>query len=167
MGGPFREVLREAALELCHEEPEGGALRLFIRSPNASGTEEDSYFRDCWIPRPAASDPKSLRGFFFAGRLMGAALRSGDPFEVSLAPTVWRQLLREPVGALSDLALFDQARGSGGTASCARCLLPGVLSVLRAAWNLLLISMMNFLILAGRGWAACGGRSPAPRGVAR
>lgn len=62
------------------------------------------------VPRPTASDADSLRRFFFLGRLMGIALRSGNPLEVALAPTVWLHLVRERPSSLGDLALVDKVR---------------------------------------------------------
>lgn len=104
-GGLFRESIRDMAGDLCHEDPEGGALKLLIKVPNAA---TGSINCDCWLPRPSANTPLDLERFCFLGKLLGCAIRSGNPLAVNLPPVVFKLLLFEPAG-LRDLADVDQA----------------------------------------------------------
>lgn len=122
-GGASRAALRDAALDLCFEptaeaaaeaaaaglappQP-GGALRLLVRAPGsgAGGSAKLQHQAAAvWVPQPAAVDDRSLAHFRFLGLLLGACLRTGNVFEADLAPSVWKQLVGEPLG-ISDLLL--------------------------------------------------------------
>jgi hypothetical protein len=102
-GGPYREVLRAVALELCpSSEGVASAAPLFRETPNGGA----------WMPLPlpaaAADASEAVRLLRFVGCLAGACLRAGEPLEVAWPPLLWKQLLRQRVG-LADLAGVDAA----------------------------------------------------------
>mmetsp|Transcript_4802 Transcript_4802/g.11584 ORF Transcript_4802/g.11584 Transcript_4802/m.11584 type:complete len:429 (+) Transcript_4802:1012-2298(+) len=100
LGGPFREAIAEACLDLS-----SGAASLLCPTPNAASGV--GAHRDAWLPKPAAASARELRLFEFIGALVGSALRHDEPLmDLQLAPPVWRAL-RSGVQTSSELALRE------------------------------------------------------------
>ncbi len=91
-GGPYRECISQMAAEL-HA---GGSspLCLFLACPNAQSNVGVN--RDRFLPNPLARSPEDLLMFEFIGRLMGCAMRTSNPFVLSLPSLVWKVLVGEP-----------------------------------------------------------------------
>jgi Ran GTPase-activating protein (RanGAP) involved in mRNA processing and transport len=110
-GGPFRDSLRAVAAELCRAPGEDGIarcpLRLFVRAPNAD--QQHAFFTDAFLPRPGRLDEPTETRLRFVGAIMGGCLVTGNPLELTLAPYVWKALLREERFTIHDLAAMDAA----------------------------------------------------------
>jgi len=114
-GGPFREVLNQAIDELMEAEPAaageppGCALSLLQPTPNARLGGAAAECADCRMPSTAASlSGEEAEGCLFLGRLIGAAVRTGNLLPLRLPPLTWKQLLGCKLG-LADLAEVDKA----------------------------------------------------------
>ncbi len=152
-GGPFRDTLRDLAVELCAEDlasAAASALRLFVRVRNA--TLDGAFGGDCFLPAVAPHSAVQLRSFEFLGRLMGGCLRIDNPLELTLAPPVWKALLGERCDSLHDLSACDEAQAKhlAAMASCARDSWPAQLT-----WD-------GVRDHAGRLYAAAAARRGAP-----
>lgn len=93
----------ESIAEMC-DELQNGSLPLLIQTPN--GRDDTGVNRDCFIINPAATSHSHLNMFRFLGALMGIAVRTGSPINLSLAPPVWKQLVGLPL-SLNDLSEID------------------------------------------------------------
>lgn len=113
VGGPYRETLSCLCRELMHMAGSGGegggdsgaGLSLFAPSANRRtgvGARQDS----CVI-HPHPSLAVSLNMYRFVGRLMGAALRSGEPVSLHLSTVVWKALVGEALVWQEDLPHVD------------------------------------------------------------
>jgi hypothetical protein len=102
-GGPYSEILSQIATEL-----QSSRLPLFMLSPN--GTQNVGASRERWIAVPSAAraSPVCARMYGFAGRMLGVALRSKEALDLTLASTVWKALVKEPLDR-PDLAAVDEA----------------------------------------------------------
>jgi len=58
------------------------SLPLFV--PTANNRTQVGQNQDRFVPNPDASSPLALQMFEFLGRLMGVAIRSKNPLELSL-----------------------------------------------------------------------------------
>jgi hypothetical protein len=99
MGGPYRESWLMFA-----EELQSPALPLLIRCPNS--THATGQNRDRWVMNPRAISPTCTAMLVFLGKLMGMALRTGEPLPFSLASLVWKQLVQQRA-TLDDLEAVD------------------------------------------------------------
>ena len=93
----------ESIAEMC-DELQNGSVPLLIQTPN--GRDDTGVNRDCFIINPTATSPIHLNMFRFLGALMGIAVRSGSPVNLSIAPPVWKQLVGMPL-TLTDLSEID------------------------------------------------------------
>lgn len=93
----------ESIAEMC-DELQTGFLPLLIQTPN--GRDDTGVNRDCFIINPVTTSHIHLNMFRFLGALMGIAVRTGSPINLSLAPPVWKQLVGIPL-SLSDLSEID------------------------------------------------------------
>lgn len=89
-GGPYREVLSMASDELMST-----ILPLFVLCPN--GRDNVGQNMDRYVPNPSATDATSLAMFEFLGQLMGVAIRTKCPLELSLPSLVWKPLVGHAV----------------------------------------------------------------------
>ena len=89
-GGLYRDSLDRMCREL-----QSSALSLFIPTPNAR--EQIGSNRHHFVPNPAARSPTELSMFRFLGRLMGAAMRTGELLFLDLPSIVWKPLVDEAV----------------------------------------------------------------------
>ncbi|RWS18631.1 E3 ubiquitin-protein ligase HERC2-like protein, partial [Leptotrombidium deliense] len=80
----------ESIAEMC-DELQNGSLMLLILTPN--GRDESGTNRDCFIFNPCSKSSLELKMFRFLGVLMGIAIRTGSPLNLSLAEPVWSQLV--------------------------------------------------------------------------
>lgn len=99
----------ESICEMCEELQLPNLLPLLIATPN--GRNETGVNRDCFILNPRAllqSNSEVTRSNLrFLGVLIGIAVRTGSPLSLSLAPTVWKQLVGMTLTA-NDLSEIDQ-----------------------------------------------------------
>ena len=98
-GGGYSESIAEVCDEL-----QNGSLPLLIQTPN--GRDDTGVNRDCFIINPTATSHIHINMFRFLGVIMGIAVRTGSPINLSLAPPVWKQLVGLPL-TLSDLSEMD------------------------------------------------------------
>ena len=98
----------ESVVEICEELQHPNLLQLLISTPNGKNTTGVN--QDCFILNPGllqqANSEAHHRNFSFLGVLLGIAIRSGAPLSLSLAPTVWKQLVGVPLN-VGDLAEID------------------------------------------------------------
>eukprot|EP00658_Telonema_sp_P-2_P083674 TRINITY_DN9125_c0_g1_i3.p1 TRINITY_DN9125_c0_g1~~TRINITY_DN9125_c0_g1_i3.p1 ORF type:complete len:580 (-),score=74.35 TRINITY_DN9125_c0_g1_i3:228-1967(-) len=106
-GGPFREHISDICAELMSD-----TLPLFV--PTANNVNNAGECREGFVPRAGATSLRHATMFRFVGRMMGGALRNGEPLNLYLPRLFWKKLLRCPVG-LSDVASMDQ--------TCVQCIL--------------------------------------------
>ncbi len=100
-GGPYRESMSYICQELHSEQI---TLSLFIPCPNArEGTGQNI---DQWIPNPSAVDVVSLAQYEFVGKLMGVAIRTGEPLNLNVSSFFWKQMVGAPLES-RDLFSFD------------------------------------------------------------
>ena len=76
-GGPYRESIAQLSQEL--QSPQ---LPLLV--PVANHRNQVDQNQDRWVPNPNASSPVALKMFEFLGQLMGVAVRTLNPLELSL-----------------------------------------------------------------------------------
>lgn len=100
VGGPYREHLSEMCAELC-----SSALPLFI--PSANNAHNTGTHRESLVPNPSATRPLHLSMYVFLGRLMGGAMRGGEPLNLMFPPLFWKLLLQEHVSHV-DLDCVDR-----------------------------------------------------------
>lgn len=93
----------ESIAEMC-DELQNGSLPLLMQTPN--GRDDTGVNRDCFIINPMAGSHMHLNMLRFLGALMGIAIRTGSPINLSLAPPVWKQLVGLPL-CLGDLSEID------------------------------------------------------------
>ena len=99
VGGPFREHLTAICAELMSP-----ALDLFIPAPNQ--VHNVGVDRDAWIPNPSAVSSLQLDMFRFLGRIMGGALRIGEPLSLYFPRAVWKALAFRRLSG-KDVASWD------------------------------------------------------------
>lgn len=85
------------------EELQDGSLPLLVQTPNGRG--ESGTSRDCFILNPNATTDLHLKMFNFLGMLLGIAIRTGSPLNLSLVEPIWKLLVDLPltVGDLSEM----------------------------------------------------------------
>ena len=93
----------ESIAEMC-DELQNGSLPLLIQTPN--GRDDTGVNRDCFIINPAATSHIHLSMFRFLGALLGIAIRTGSPINLSLAPPIWKLLVGLQL-SLDDLSEID------------------------------------------------------------
>ena len=93
----------ESVAEIC-DELQNGSVPLLIQTPN--GRDDTGVNRDCFIINPFATSHIHLNMFRFLGALMGIAVRTGQPINLIIAPSVWKQLVGMSL-TLSDLTEID------------------------------------------------------------
>ena len=94
----------EAVSEMCSELSTFG-VPVLIMTPN--GRCDTGVNKDCLILNPNhIPGPDGMKMFTFLGTLMGIAMRTKAPLNLNLAPTVWCQLVGQPLN-LGDLAEID------------------------------------------------------------
>eukprot|EP00960_Hanusia_phi_P046650 757948-Hanusia_phi.AAC.1 len=103
-GGPYRECLSS-----CCSELEAGKLSLLIPCPNKQegGTLPH---QDKLIPSPSSTSPHHLCFFEFLGRMMGSAVRTGMPLDLSFPPLFWKMLVQQQT-LNADLVQIDTMTG--------------------------------------------------------
>jgi hypothetical protein len=106
-GGPFREHISDICAELMSD-----TLPLFV--PTANNVNNAGECREGFVPRAGATSLRHATMFRFVGRMMGGALRNGEPLNLYLPRLFWKKLLRCPV-SLPDVASVDQ--------TCVQCIL--------------------------------------------
>jgi hypothetical protein len=100
VGGPYREHLNEMCNELMSRK-----LGLFV--PTANHVHNSGTHRDAYVPSPSATSPLHKSMFLFIGRLMGGAMRGGEPLNLFLPTLFWKQLAMEAVSEV-DLESVDR-----------------------------------------------------------
>lgn len=98
-GGPYNEVMSA----VC-EELQSPYLPLLVQCAN--GIHNLGNNRDAWLPSPC-SKPHHLSMFLFLGKLLGVAIRTNLPLNLSLAPFFWKRLIFDPLTSL-DIKSFDE-----------------------------------------------------------
>lgn len=98
-GGPFRDSIVNIVAEM-----ESGLVPLLIKSPN--NRNEHGPNRDCFVLDPSSKSPSHLLMFKYLGAFIAFGILSKQPVPLNLAPSVWKQILGEPL-LLSDLNSFD------------------------------------------------------------
>jgi len=93
-GGLYRECLTEISKELMSP-----SLGVFIPSPNSK--QDTGRNRDTFVPAPLPESSRARQTakdkLRFLGRLMGAAVRSGNFLQLQISPFVWKEIARETV----------------------------------------------------------------------
>lgn len=100
VGGPYREHLGDMCRELMST-----ALPLFV--PSANNSNNTGTHRDAYVPNPAATSELHLSMYTFLGRLMGGAMRGGEPLNLMLPPLFWTLLSTQRADD-ADLACIDK-----------------------------------------------------------
>lgn len=90
VGGPFREHLSEMCSELMSTK-----LPLFVKTAN--NVHNTGSHREAFIPASSVRSEFHLSMYNFVGRLMGGAIRSGEPLSLFFPPMVWKQLAHLPL----------------------------------------------------------------------
>jgi E3 ubiquitin-protein ligase HERC2 len=85
VGGPYREHLGDMCRELM-----SNALPLFV--PTSNHVNNTGTHRDALVPNPSATSELHMSMFTFLGRLMGGAMRGGEPLNLILPPLFWKLL---------------------------------------------------------------------------
>ena len=98
-GGPFRDSLVNIV-----DEMQSGAAPLFIKTPN--NRNDHGANRDCYMLDPASTGPGHIEMFKYLGGFIAFGILSKAPVPLNLAPTVWKQVLGEPM-TLADLDSID------------------------------------------------------------
>lgn len=99
-GGPYNEVMSA----VC-EELQSPYLPLLVQCAN--GVHNLGNNRDSWLPSPVCSKPHHLSMFLFLGKLLGVAIRTNLPLNLSLAPFFWKRLIFDSLTSL-DIKSFDE-----------------------------------------------------------
>jgi len=89
-GGPYRVSIHD----FC-EELQSKLLPLFIPCPNQ--VSNIGLNREKWIPNPTATSSLYLQMYEFLGKLMGAAMRSGNLLDLDLPSIVWKGLCSQTI----------------------------------------------------------------------
>ncbi|CUG94227.1 Hypothetical protein, putative [Bodo saltans] len=100
VGGPYREHLGDMCRELM-----GNTLPLFV--PTSNHVNNTGTHRDAFVPNPMATSELHLSMFTFLGRLMGGAMRGGEPLNLVLPPLFWK-LLSTQRAQDADLSSVDK-----------------------------------------------------------
>ena len=98
-GGPFRDSLSNIVQEM-----ERGLVPLLIKSPNNKNDHGSN--RECYILDPSSKSQTHLEMFKFLGAFIAFSILSKSPLALNLAPTVWKQILSQPID-LNDLLSID------------------------------------------------------------
>eukprot|EP01117_Protostelium_nocturnum_P010705 TRINITY_DN3855_c0_g1_i3.p1 TRINITY_DN3855_c0_g1~~TRINITY_DN3855_c0_g1_i3.p1 ORF type:complete len:2342 (+),score=837.04 TRINITY_DN3855_c0_g1_i3:2301-9326(+) len=99
-GGPYRDVITQFCQDI-QSSKEG----LFIPCPNAK--EEVGFNQDKFVPNPGLVSPLLLEKFEFVGKLIGIAIRTGNPLDLGFPSLVWRPLVGSRLDR-SDLEAIDK-----------------------------------------------------------
>ena len=86
------------------EEMEAGTVPLFIKTPNNKNDHGTN--RDCFILNPDSTGPAHLEMYKYLGAFIAYGIMSKAPIPLSLAPTVWKQILGDRMN-LADLESID------------------------------------------------------------
>lgn len=89
------EIFVFQSLVTCQQELKTGVVPLLIPTPNARN--ECGYNRDHFLLNSALTAEDDLQLFKFLGILVGVAMRTKKPLDLSLAPCVWKQLAGMPL----------------------------------------------------------------------
>eukprot|EP00042_Codosiga_hollandica_P044654 m.445005 g.445005 ORF g.445005 m.445005 type:complete len:994 (+) comp56842_c0_seq1:1277-4258(+) len=103
-GGGFRESLTELAEELCPPQSAALIVPLFIPTPNHRDNVGE--YREAYVPNPGCCFFTHYR---WLGKLIAAAIRTGQSLPLSLPPIFWKQLLDEKVTFERDFRHVDEA----------------------------------------------------------
>jgi len=98
-GGPFRDSIVNVVAEM-----ESGLVPIFIKTPNNKNDHGTN--RDCFILNPDSTSPSHLEMFKYLGAFIAFGIMTKAPVPLSLAPTVWKQILGERM-TLADLESID------------------------------------------------------------
>lgn len=98
-GGPFRDSLVNIVTEM-----EQGLVPLLIKSANNRNDHGSN--RDCFVLDPASKSPAHLEMYKYLGAFIAFGVLSKQPVPLNLAPTVWKQILGQPL-TLADLESVD------------------------------------------------------------
>jgi hypothetical protein len=116
-GGPYRESLTQFCLDA-----QKAALGLFIPTENQKG--KIGLNQDRFVPDPTATSVKQLAKFEFLGKLMGIAIRTKQPIDLSFPSIVWKSLLGAKLersdleGIDKQLVMFLEAIENSGSDTC-------------------------------------------------
>ena len=99
-GGPYRESLTLFCIDV--QRP---SLGLFIPTENQKG--KIGLNQDRFVPDPTATSARHLAQFEFLGKLMGVAIRTKQPLELSFPSLVWKSLVGAKLDR-SDLEGIDK-----------------------------------------------------------
>lgn len=99
VGGGYSESISE----MC-EELHALKVRVLIQTPN--GRDDVGVNRDCFLLNPE-SDAVSRLQLEFLGRLLGVAIRTGEPVDLRLAAPMWKLLVGQEM-TVSDIVDIDQ-----------------------------------------------------------
>jgi E3 ubiquitin-protein ligase HERC2 len=91
-GGPYRESWTLMCAELM-----SSTLSLFVPCANARNAVGNN--RDAWILNPLCTSPIESQMLQFFGKLMGAAVRSQQFMDLTIAPFAWKMIVGLMVGA--------------------------------------------------------------------
>jgi hypothetical protein len=98
-GGPYRESWTLMCAELM-----SSTLSLFVPCANARNAVGNN--RDAWILNPLCTSPIESQMLQFFGKLMGAAVRSQQFMDLTIAPFAWKMIVGLLVGP-EDLREID------------------------------------------------------------
>ena len=83
---------------------ESGFVPLFIKSPN--NKNDHGINRDCFILDPDSTGPAHISMYKYLAAFIAYGMKTKAPIPLSLAPTVWKQILGERM-TLADLESID------------------------------------------------------------
>lgn len=111
-GGPYRECLSDMAAELVSRTTANYVSGLPLLVPCSNRIHGVGGNRDCFVVDASSTAPRVMAMFRFLGKLMGVAIRTKNPFNIDLAPIVWKHLVGERPD-VTDIEAIDEAFAHG------------------------------------------------------
>jgi len=100
VGGPYREMLTNVALEL-----ESGSLPVLIKTPN--NRNEHGSHRECFTLNASSTSPTHRELFRTFGYFIGYAARATSAMDFNLPPLFWKKIVGTEL-TLKDLEGLDK-----------------------------------------------------------
>ena len=98
-GGLFRELM-----SMISHDIESVSLPLFIISPNGHNNLGKNC--DVFVPKPDSTTAECIEMYEFLGKLIGVAIRTGNPLTINLADLFWKRLVGKEI-TIEDITSID------------------------------------------------------------
>lgn len=100
-GGPYRECMENISRELCSSV-------LPVLAPTSNQRDEHGDLRECWVLNHEAKTEKELEQIYRFGLIIGFAIRSQQAWNMTLHPSLWKQIVGAPLDPDHDLKTSDK-----------------------------------------------------------